>query len=230
MISVCCQCQRKTINLHISSLTLRTALPDESDRLLDFYRKNPDPRPESEFKQAISRGHYFLIEEAGEILAATGVFDYEQNLPVVELAETRVTKSVQGYGLQSLFFRLRVASVTILQGTDITITTAIDPKNTRSLENAKKQGFQNWSPITEALKSCSSCRNKSSDRPCCCDYFSLSKEATRRAVALLLKDTEKDTIDLTNKTNQKLTLPFTCNILRGEYRIGLEEFAAGQTW
>ena len=77
-------------------------------------------------------------------MAASGIFDYSDDTPYVELAETSVAPEVQGYGLQALFIRHRTAKVVVSQGPSVTITTAINPGNDISIRNARKVGFQSW--------------------------------------------------------------------------------------
>lgn len=138
---------------------LRVARLEEADRVLAFYNQNSHrfllPRPEAQFQNAVARGNFLLVEVGGKIVAASGIFDHSDAEPYVELAETSVMEAFQGQGIQSLFFRHRIASVVISQGPSVTITTAVDPGNEFSVRNANKVGFQAWgNPIPEAYQSC----------------------------------------------------------------------------
>ena len=92
--------------MQVAKLILRAAKTGETDRLLAFYEKNPDrfllPRPFSEFKTAIDRGQFFVVTDGEDIIAASGVFDYSEDEPFVELAETFVAAEFRGFGLQSV--------------------------------------------------------------------------------------------------------------------------------
>lgn len=224
-------------------MTLRTANEGDQKSLFNLYRNQNEkfllPRPENEFTAAIHRGQYFLIEENNQILAASGVFDYSENEPFVELAETYVSPTIRGYGLQELFFHIRIASVVLFQGPSVQITTAIDPKNDRSLTNMNKQGFTKWSPIPEAYLSCRSCPNKPSKwtiifcnpRKCCCDYYVLPVDQSRIAVSNLLMAFQNGSIRLQSREGQVKNLQVTCRILlKPELRLSLHEFAQGDSW
>lgn len=125
---------------------LRVAGLDEADRVLAFYRKNSHrfllPRPERDFQKAVKRGNFLLVEIGGKIVAASGIFDYSDGEPYVELAETSVTGAVQGHGLQALFFRHRIASVAVSQGPSVTITTAVTPATTSQYETRARWAFK----------------------------------------------------------------------------------------
>lgn len=219
--------------LHTVTGKVRLAHPDEKDSLLEFYQKNPDPfllpRPAPEFEQAVEEGRYFVIEVNGEIIAASGIFDYDEAQPFVELAETRVIKDWQGYRLQGLLFRLRIASVILGQGKNtLQITTAIDPENEISRKTMKSINFQEWKEIIpEAFNSCPTCPNRTDKRDCCCDYFILPTESKKQAVSTLLTESKKKEILMTNKHGQELILKCECRMLiETERRLALKEFCA----
>ncbi len=221
--------------MHDANLILRAARREEADRLLAFYEKNPDrfllPRPFEEFAASIARGQFFVVVEGEEIQAASGVFDYAKDLPFVELAETYVSPSLRGVGLQGIFFRLRIASVIVYQGPSIGITTAVDGQNEFSLKTTSAQGFEKWSaPIAEAYLSCHSCPNKTEGRVCCCDFYVLPVIKAREAVARILAETESGSLSLENKRGVTRRLDCACSILAGEHREALAEFASGKTW
>ena len=160
-----------------ASLKLRAAKHEEAERLLAFYQANRDPfllpRPFQEFTKSIERGLFFVVvDDEEEIVAASGVFDYGNDRPFVELAETFVAPRVRGFGIQRIFFKLRIASVVLFQGPSVGITTAVDGRNQRSLATALGQGFEGWAtPIEEAYASCPACPHMSTERRCCCDFY-----------------------------------------------------------
>lgn len=213
---------------------LRVASPDEADKVLAFYQANRHrfllPRPATEFEKAVQRGNFFLVEIGDKILAVSGIFDYADGLPYVELAETSVAPEVRGHGIQATFFLHRIGKVVISQGPDVTITTAVDPSNIRSLENTLPIGFQAWSqPIPEAYASCPGCpsRPPEAERPCCCDFYYLPLPKAREAVATLLQETESGILTLQRK-RPSLVLRSECLFLTGTFRRMLHQFAKGQ--
>jgi hypothetical protein len=216
---------------------LRDASLEEAERVLTFYRANPHkfllPRPESEFRKAIARGNFLVVEIGERLVAASGIFDYSDGTPYVELAETAVSTEVQGHGLQALFFRQRIATVVVSQGPSVTITTAVDPRNVKSAENARQAGFQPWpQPVPEAYVSCPLCPNRpaaSAGRKCCCDFFCLPVEKAREAVSTALRESESGVLTLTRKT-PGLLLSSECYFVTGVFRGMLREFADGGTW
>lgn len=222
--------------MQTASLTLRAAKREDSDRLLAFYKDNPDrfllPRPSGEFETAIERGQFFVIvNDAEEIVAASGVFDYEADQPFVELAETSVSKSIRGFGLQSVFFKVRIASVIVYQGPSVGITTAIDGRNKVSLQSAVLQGFEPWTrPLPAAYSNCQMCPSKNSQRACCCDFYLLPISNARNAVSNLLDETGSGVLMLKNKNGDTIKLRCECAILTGDVREALGSFVAGETW
>lgn len=216
---------------------LRVASPGEADQVLAFYQANSHhfllPRPETEFEKAVQRGNFFLVEIGDRLLAVSGIFDYADDLPYVEFAETSVAPEVRGYGIQALFFRHRIGSVVISQGPGVTMTTAVNPGNTHSIENTRRIGFQTWSqPIHEAYASCPRCPSKPTPdvgRPCCCDFYCLPTPKAREAVSTLLQETESGILNLQRK-GSGLLLRSECLFLTGEYRRMLDDFVQGQVW
>jgi len=222
--------------VQLASLTLRAAKLEDSGKLLAFYKGHPDqfllPRPWGEFETAIERGQFFLIvNDEEEIVAASGVFDYEENQPFVELAETFVSNSVRGYGLQSIFFKVRIASVIVYQGPSVRITTAVDNRNTFSLRTTIREGFEPWTrPIRAAYSNCDLCPSKNAQRACCCDFYLLPVSKARNAVSGLLDETGSGILKLKNNKGHTIELRYECTILMGELRKTLDSFAAGDTW
>lgn len=221
--------------MQAASLVVRAAKRGQADRLLAFYQANNArfviPRPFEEFTRAIQRGQFFVVMDGEEIVAASGVFDYSEEAPFVELADTLVAQPVQGFGLQRLFFRLRFAAVVISQGPSIGITTAVDPENARSLRTTLEQGFQPWKqPIPEAYKTCPSCPNQKGSRVCCCDFFLLPIPRAVEAVRDLLAESNAGIITLHSRDGGTLELDCDCAILRGEHRAALHDFVEGATW
>lgn len=216
-------------------LTLRAARRDEADKLLAFYKGNPDrfllPRPFDEFKTAIDRGQFFVVVDGEEIVAASGVFDYAEDQPFVELAETFVSRSVRGFGLQSVFFEVRIASVILYQGPLVGITAAVDSQNRHSLKTTDRQGFEPWdTPIAAAHSSCPKCPNKSPKRTCCCDFYLLPVNKAKDAVSNLLDESASGSITLKNKSGDTIEVRCECAVLTGELRKALRGFVDGETW
>lgn len=210
---------------------VRLIHPDENATLLEFYQKNPHPfllpRPASEFEVAVEQGRYFIVEVEGQIVAASGIFDYDEKKSFVELAETRVVKEWQGYRLQELLFRLRIASLILSQGKNaLEITTAIDPENPVSKKNMESIKFQEWKEIIpEAFKTCPNCPRKNTERVCCCDFYILPTESKKEAVKKLLEESRSKKIILTNKHSTELILICECLMLiEKERRLALQEF------
>ena len=62
-----------------SNLILRAVKAAESSRVHAAYEKWADgfvlPRPEADYRAAAEKGLFFVVEEGGAIVAATGVFD-----------------------------------------------------------------------------------------------------------------------------------------------------------
>jgi hypothetical protein len=221
--------------LHNATLTLRAAKRSEADRLLAFYEANPNPfllpRPFKEFSTAIERGQFFVVTDGEEIVAASGIFDYGDEQPYVELAETFVAPAARGFGIQRIFFMLRIGSVVLFQGPSVTITTAVDGRNPRSLANAAGQGFERWSdPISEAYASCPTCPNRSEQPRCCCDFYRLPIVKAREAVRALLDATTAASVQLQHSSGATLKLVCDCPITAGEQRLALEDFALGTVW
>jgi hypothetical protein len=216
---------------------LRVAGLDEADRVLAFYQQNSHrfllPRPERDFQKAVKRGNFLVVEIGGKLVAASGIFDYSEGEPYVELAETSVTTAVQGYGLQALFFRHRIASVVVSQGPSVTITTAVDPANGISVRNASRVGFQAWrKPILEAYLSCPRCPAKpaaNAERKCCCDFYYLPIQKAREAVSAALLETESGELSLTQKA-PGLVLSSECLFVTGGFRKMLRDFVDGKDW
>ncbi len=216
---------------------LRVAGLGEADRVLAFYQANRHrfllPRPETEFEKAVKRGNFFLVEIADRLLAVSGIFDYADGLPYVELAETSVAAEVQGHGIQAVFFRHRIGSVVVSQGPGVTITTAVDRRNTISIENTRRIGFQAWSqPIPEAYASCPHCPSRPAPevgRLCCCDFYCLPVPKAREAVSTLLQETKSGILTLQRK-RPSLVLRSECLFLTGDYRRMLHDFVQGQVW
>ena len=151
----------------------------------------------------------------------------------MEVSETLAVTPVQGFGLQDLFFRVRVASIVVTQGPAIGITTAVDPKNERSVRTTLKQGFTLWpAPIDEAFDSCLTCPHSVAHRKCCCDFYLLPVASARAAVSKLLLESAAGEIVLSNKNNDQLRIECAgCRFLaEEEIRSMLEEFVAGSTW
>lgn len=214
--------------------------------MIDIYESNPHPfllpRPATDFRRAVARGQHFVVEQHGQIVAASGVFDYTDDRPFVELSETLVLPPLRRRGLQGLFFRLRIASVVVTQGPSIGITTAIDPRNEVSLTSAHSQGFQLWpSVIPEAYASCSTCRNQEAaskmGRPCCCDFYCLPIEQARARVRALLAETTlldeftEGPVDLHGKAGSLSVDCSGCRVVADhDYRAMLRDFADGASW
>lgn len=221
-------------------LVLRPARQDEGRRVVDFYDKHREPfllpRPDTDFQRAVARGQHFLLERDDDIAAASGVFDYSEQSRFVELSETLVLEDLRGYGLQGVFFRLRIASVVAMQGTSVGITTAIDPGNGASAHNMLKQGFEPWTEVvSEAYASCPTCmhrsRVESEHRRCCCDFFLLPVEAARERVRILLDESAGSEILLRGKSGGLRLDVSACRIVSDrDYRAALKDFADGATW
>ena len=220
-----------------ATVTLRPPKREEARRVISFYEANRRefllPRPVSDFTNAVGRGQHFVIEIGGEIVAASGIFEYGEHLPYVEVSETLALPLVQGFGLQDLFFRVRFASIVVTQGPAIGITTAVDPKNERSVRTTLKQGFALWpATIDEAFDSCLTCPHSVAHRKCCCDFYLLPVASARAAVSKLLLESAAREIVLSNKNNDELRIECAgCRFLaEEEIRSMLEEFVAGLTW
>ncbi|HBK56655.1 MAG TPA: hypothetical protein DDZ76_10315 [Xanthomonadales bacterium] len=220
-------------------LVLRPARAAEGQRVVDFYKRHRDPfllpRPDTDFERAVARGQHFLVEQDRRIVAASGVFDYSEDSRFVELSETLVLTDLRGFGLQVIFFRLRIASVVAMQGPGIGITTAIDSGNTVSADNMRSQGFVPWAPVApEAYASCPTCQNRPvglKQRLCCCDFFLLPVEAARRCVRTLLDETADGEI-LRRGRNGTVRLDVSkCRIVADpDHRAALSDFVNGMTW
>ena len=223
--------------MQLATGALRPPKREEARRVISFYEANRRqfllPRPVSDFTNAVERGQHFVIEIGGEIVAASGIFDYGEHLPYVEVSETLAVPLVQGFGLQDLFFRVRFASIVVTQGPAIGITTAVDPKNERSVRTTLKQGFVLWpAPIDAAFDSCLTCPHSVAHRKCCCDFYLLPLASARAAVSKLLLESAAGEIVLSNKNNDELRIECAgCRFLgEEEIRSMLEEFVAGSTW
>lgn len=223
--------------MQIAATILRPPKREEARRVVNFYEANSRefllPRPDTDFTGAVARGQHFVIEKDGEIVAASGIFEYGEHLPYVEVSETLTLPPVQGFGLQALFYRVRFASIVVTQGPAIGITTAVDPRNKRSVRTTLKQGFALWSvPIPEAFESCHTCPHSVAHRKCCCDFYLLPVASARAAVAQLLLESATGEIVLLNKNNDELRIDCAgCRFLgEEEIRSMLEEFVAGSTW
>lgn len=221
--------------MQIAHLILRAAMREEADRLLAFYESNPDrfllPRPSREFAASVDRGQFFVITHNEEIIAASGVFDYAGALPFVELAETFVSPDFRGFGIQSVFFKIRIASVILYQGPSVGITTAIDKGNEPSVRTMRQQGFGVWTaPNPEVYTSCETCPNKSTKGSCCCDFYLLPVDKAREAVRDLLEQTAPGFATLDNRKGESINLKCECTLLMGEQRQALIGFAAGEVW
>ncbi len=166
-------------------------------------------------------------------MAASGIFEYGEQLPYVEVSETIALPPVVGFGLQALFFRVRIASIVVTQGPAIGITTAVDPNNRHSVGTTLKQGFTLWSvPIFEAFQSCFACPHSVEHRKCCCDFYLLPVASAREAVSKLLSESATGEIVLTNKDKDELRINCAeCRFLaEEEIRDMLKDFADGATW
>lgn len=214
--------------------TIRSPGRGEIQRVLDFYKKHPSdylvPRPRKELRGALSSGRVFTVERDQQILAATAVYSYGTLTAAVELSDTCVSEPIQGYGLQSFFFKLRVMHVIVAEGCSTTITTAIDPGNLRSRENAASQGFLPWTPPADVQQGCAQCPRRTAARSCCCDYFYLPQEHQRAAVSKLLAHIEDSKIVL-ERAGKTLQLTPKCKILCAQsYLETARDFANGQSW
>lgn len=223
--------------MQIATVILRPPKREEARRVITFYEANSRefllPRPDTDFRGAVERGQHFVIEKDGEIVAASGIFEYGEQLPYVEVSETLALPPVQGFGLQALFFRVRFASIVVTQGPAIGITTAVDPKNERSVRTTLKQGFALWpAPISEAFESCLACPHSVAHRKCCCDFYLLPVGSAKAAISKLLLESAAGEIVLTNKNSDELRINYAeCRFLaEEEIRSMLEEFVAGSTW
>ncbi len=212
-------------------LILKTATYHDAEKLKTFYGTYREPyllpRPAIEFDLAIEKGNYFFLDFNDTIVAASGIFDYDDEGASVELAETCVTRPLRGYGLQDLFFELRTSQISIFQGEDIDVTTAVDPANSISLKNTLKQGFEKWRPIPAALNSCPSCPNKPGvwayirsglTRSCCCDFYVLPIDEKRKLASSLLQryDSQGSKITLRNKAGSLHVMDVACRLLVDE--------------
>lgn len=114
--------------------------------------------------------------------------------------------------------------------------TAIDPKNTRSAQNAKKSGFVSWrEPASAVLAPCVECPKRSAaliaNRECCCDFFILPDEQARNQVRKFLSLTQAGpTIDMSGREGGSLTAHIQSNLLSEPYRLALDDFASGKQW
>lgn len=214
----------------------------QAARMLEFYSSNPNrfilPRPESEFLQAVKRRWHFLVEKNGRIMAGSGIFDYSDDQPFVEVSETLILPPLQGFRLQGFLFRIRIAAIVVTQGPTVGITTAVDPGNTRSMSSVRRQGFQTWSrPIEEVYSSCPTCPNNleaiKNRKRCWCDYFILPIDAARANVRQLLEDSrDEKKVRLKNSNGDELVIDFSrcLAIAHAEYREMLQEFVRGAVW
>src|SRR4051812_19749511 len=175
-----------------SKLILRAIKAAESARVQAAYEAWGDgfvlPRPEADYRAAAEKGLFFVVEREGAIVAATGVYDLIDGSKV-ETGSTYVEKTFRGYGVQQLFFQVRIASVVVTQGTGVEITTAVNPSNHHSLTNAQKAGFVPMSAVAEQIAPCISCPKKANlpdERICCCDFWTLPIDKRRSTVQTLL--------------------------------------------
>ena len=213
---------------------------EEVEPRIDFYNSNPAPfllpRPAVDFEKAIERGQHFIVELDNTILAASGIFDYGNGSgpgEYVEFSETLVLPKLQGFGLQRLFFRLRLASMISSQGPSIRATTAIDQGNRASVSSTLDLGFELWlNPIPEAYESCPTCPHKPKDQKCCCNFYQLPLEKAKVAISEMLTESATRKIKLRNRHNDEITLDSArCQaITRDDSRRALADFVSGNTW
>ncbi len=205
--------------------------------LAEFYESHRTrflvPRPAEDFGRAVARGQHFYLECNGTPIAATGVFDYGEGLPYVELSETFVVEDYRGFGIQGLFLRLRVASTVMYQGPEAVITAAVDPANERSLANAAHAGFERWAePRSEVYASCSRCPYATRERACCCDFYRLPTEQARIQVGRFLEETAGGVLRLRRRSGDELGVPVAGVrwVTNGDQREALRQFSAGTIW
>jgi len=222
------------------SYILRAASPDESGRIHKALEKWADSyvlgRPESELKAAAETGLFFVVTDLGdsEILGTSAVFSLRDG-EYVEVGTTYVDDRLRGFRLQELFFRIRIGSIVWSQGTDIKITTAIDPANERSLRSTRTCGFRTMTQlIDEQLAPCIECRKRpgpESGRRCCCDFYHLPSDAARSAVRALLDQVVGGAATLRNGSGEELELRVAAKLVTDpDARTALAEFVAGRTW
>lgn len=219
---------------------LRAATPDESGRLHKALEKWADPyvlgRPESELKTAAETGLFFVVTDLAnsEILGTSAVFSVRDG-EYVEVGTTYVDERLRGFRLQELFFRIRIASVVWSQGTDVKITTAIDPTNEKSLRSTRTCGFCDMKDlIHEQLSPCVDCSKRptsGSGRQCCCNFYVLPDDAARRAVKSLLGQVSNGTTSLRNSAGDELDIRIKAKVATDPDALtALAEFVAGGTW
>lgn len=216
-------------------LILRAVKAAESARVQSAYDKWGDgyvlPRPEADYRAAAEKGLFFVIEENNDIVAATGVYDLVEGSKV-ETGSTYVDTPFRGYGIQQLFFQVRIANVVATQGPNVEITTAVNPENSHSLQNAQRAGFVSMLPIPEQIAPCVSCPKKAGlpfARACCCDFWTLTIDK-RRAVVQGLLD-RGVSIQLSCKAGTTLTVELQGRIFTDpDTRSALRDFAEGRDW
>jgi hypothetical protein len=217
-------------------LTLRAARPEDAERLHDQYTNwaNQFVLPRSTDELRGTHGLIFLIERGRTILAATGVFFYQEDR-YAECGATYVDKELRGYGIQNLFFELRATSVALNLGPETAFTTAISPSNTDSRNNALEVNeFVLTQPFPEQVGvPCESCPKKAAldaSRVCCCDYYVMPPDAMRNAARKLLARYDDGRVVL-RRGEATLELEVQCRLLADdEQRLAVEEFAEGRDW
>ncbi len=219
-------------------MIIRIATSQDGPSLRNFYAQFSSkyllPRPDSDFDTAISRGQFFIIEDAQTICAAAGVFDYGDNLPAVELSETCVATNYRGFRMQALLLQIRIASVAVSQGSNVVVTTAIDPRNKISKNNIIKAGFVPWEPIKAVYSSCPTCKNRPCTlkfwRRCCCDYYQLPRHESVRAIRDLINRSNGNNIHLIKQQNM-LSIGVAWKLLTDhQRRAALQDIANGGHW
>ena len=222
-----------------STYLLRAARPDESGRLFSAIEKWGDPyvlgRPESELRAAAEQGFFFVItdEHDTEILALSAVFTLRES-EYVETGNTYVGEDLRGFGIQTLFFQMRIATVVWSEGTKINVTTAINPSNLPSLKNKDDAGFVPMKPIGEHLTPCKDCNKRppeGSPQPCCCAFYLLPVDRMRQATRDLLARSSAGTIDLRHRDGAAIRLTVKAKVVTDpDARIALAEYANGANW
>lgn len=217
----------------------RPAKHKEAEAILRFYKSQNDPyvlpRPLKDLQDSAEKGLFFVVEIESRLVAVSGVFDLG-DIPFVELGGTLADKSVRGFGLQTVFFGLRIASVVVHQGLDIRMLTAIDPTNKPSRRNTLDSGFIIWpDPIPELFEPCVACNKRDSavsvGRQCCCEFYELPQENARSEVKQLLADVNHahKINRVRPKTGETLTVTVESQLLTA-HRTVLEDFASGKSW
>jgi hypothetical protein len=221
---------------------LRTATEADVQDVLDFYLENPDKNVlgrAQAVKNACEDGRQFLVAIDDEIIGVSGAFP-SGDPKYIEVGGTRVADSQQGFGLQTLLFWARFATIVLTEEPDVRITTAVDPGNSASRAGILKQGFVPWAePVQALLAECdpgpgrAGCSKKASlplGSKCCSEFFLLPQEALVSAIESFLSETRGATtiVRSRKKDGGVLRVEVACkSVIDPERREMLEAFCHG---